>query len=644
MTRTRHALAAYTVLALAATWPLALGLGRDVAGDFGDPVLNIWIIAWDCEQLLAILGGEFSRIATFFDANVFHPAPLSLAYSEHLIPQALQVLPVYAVSRNPILAYNLVFLSTFVLSGLGMYLFVRELTGNAWAAFVAGLLFAFAPYRFPQTPHIQVISSQWMPFALLGFHRFCARMASGDRGAGRALFGASAALVLQALSCGYYLLYFSPFAAAYAAWETVRLGLWRSWRVWLRLAAAAVGVAFVVAPFLLPYAAVRSELGFVRPRSEVIRYSADVHSWGTAGSSLWGDVLRAYPKPEGDLFPGVVPILLASIGIVAAFRSVRRDPAERRRWLAIALGAAAALHLVAAVIAVVYRRVLLDLWLFELQISNATQMVVRATALLVVLVLVSPTARARAALAARQYGFYLLMLIAAMWLALGPLPQSLGRPTGIAALYGVLYEYVPGFEGVRVPARMAMIAVLMLSVLGGFGAAVLTTTRPRQIVLGVLSLILLAEAVILPFPVNEITPVRGYTTPEARLYRPGRAPGVYHEIARLPVESAIAELPLGEPDFDLRAMYYSLAHGRALLNGYSGFQPRNYGTLELALSDVVRQTETALDALAAFGATHVVVHEAAYVDDRGRQSTNALIAHGAMELYRDRSDVLLRLP
>jgi hypothetical protein len=51
-------------------------------------------------------------------------------------------------------------------------LFVREISGNPRAAFVAGLLFAFAPYRFPQSSHLQVLSSQWMPFALYGFRRF----------------------------------------------------------------------------------------------------------------------------------------------------------------------------------------------------------------------------------------------------------------------------------------------------------------------------------------------------------------------------------------------------------------------------------------------------------------------------------------
>ena len=41
-----------------------------------------------------------------------------------------------------------------------------------------------------------------------------------------------------------------------------------------------------------------------------------------------------------------------------------------------------------------------------------------------------------------------------------------------ASGYGLrlLYDYVPGFNGVRVPARYAMIAGLFLAVLAGYGA------------------------------------------------------------------------------------------------------------------------------------------------------------------------------
>ena len=32
------------------TWPLALGLARDVPGDLGDSLLNMWILGWGAEH------------------------------------------------------------------------------------------------------------------------------------------------------------------------------------------------------------------------------------------------------------------------------------------------------------------------------------------------------------------------------------------------------------------------------------------------------------------------------------------------------------------------------------------------------------------------------------------------------------------
>jgi hypothetical protein len=75
----------------------------------------------------------------------------------------------------------------------------------------------------------------------------------------------------------------------------------------------------------------------------------------------------------------------------------------------------------------------------------------------------------------RSRGFFVLALIIAWWLSLGPAPTSLGRPIDLAAPYRVLFEHVPGFSGLRVPARLAMIVVLMISVLGGFGSAWMAT-------------------------------------------------------------------------------------------------------------------------------------------------------------------------
>jgi hypothetical protein len=636
----------YLVTALAATWPLVRGLGRDVPWDLGDSILNMWILSWDGEQIRHILAGDFSRIATFFDANIFHPAPLALAYSEHLIPQAIQIFPVWLISGNPILCYNLLFLSSIVLAGLGMYLLVRELTGNTLAAFIAGLLFAFAPYRLPQSGHLQVLTSQWMPFVLYGLLRYFHTRRL------RPLVGATLALVAQNLSSGYYLLFFMPFAVAFALWQVARLGLWRNRRIWLELSGAAVAVAAMTAPFLLPYGALRGQGFAERSLNEVFRFSADVYSYGTASGEqqLWGTLMQAFPKPEGELFPGFVAVLLAIIGIVVVDR--RRPEGLRlpqatgvmTRWLAWLFAATAIVHGVAAVATVLVRRISFDTGLFVVRMSNVNQLLLRAAVAFALLLLVSPTARARSRVFLRERGYFVAVLLGAMWLSLGPIPQSLGRPVEIVAPYRLLLEHVPGFDGVRVPARFAMIVALALAALAGYGAAWVSRARLGRAILFVAAVIAVLEGTRLPFIVNGAYALRDFNTPEARLFRPARAPAVYREFAAQPSDAVLIELPLGPPDFDLRAMFYSVVHWRPLVNGYSGFYPPHYGRLITALSEIPRHVDVSIEALRSTGATHLILHQAAYRDGEGEATAQVLAAAGATELFRDGSDLLFLLP
>src|SRR6266853_1959021 len=86
--------ALYLAIALVVTWPLVTVLPRQFVGDLGD----------------------WAALDHYWNANIFYPQPLTLAYSEHLTPQMLQALPVLAATGNIVLAYNLVFLATIVLS------------------------------------------------------------------------------------------------------------------------------------------------------------------------------------------------------------------------------------------------------------------------------------------------------------------------------------------------------------------------------------------------------------------------------------------------------------------------------------------------------------------------------------------------
>ncbi len=336
----------YLVLSIVLTWPVILGIGSDVPGDLGDSLLNMWILGWGVEHVPMLLTGSISW-TEFWNANIFHPDPLALALSEHLFGQTLQILPVYWLTGNIILCYNLLFISTFALSGFGTYLLVRDLTGDRRAAFIAGLIYGFLPYRIASVPHVQVMSSQWMPFALYGLNKFLSlsEISAPGRSARdirRAKAGALAvgtgALVLQNWSCGYYLLYFAPFVPLFVLHRMWTNGQLKNWSIWGTLAVAGLLTLALSLPFLFPYQAAQQAFGIERPFGEVVLFSANVWSYITASENLtlWGKTLRFYPHGEGETFLGFVPWLLAGVALVSLFRSgfSQRFLGARRRFCA----------------------------------------------------------------------------------------------------------------------------------------------------------------------------------------------------------------------------------------------------------------------------------------------------------------------
>jgi hypothetical protein len=185
-----------------------------------------------------------------------------------------------------------------------MFLFAREVTGSTAGGFIGGLLFAFAPYRNSAVVAPAVLSAQWMPFALYGFRRYL------DGRRVRALIGGTTAAVVQGLSCGYYLLYFSPFAIAYVMWEMWRTGRLSDRRTWLALVAARNDRRGCCHAVRRSLPRVSRDLQLSRSLPETTRLSADVYSYATASAAerFWGKrIADVFPKSEGELFSWTDP-------------------------------------------------------------------------------------------------------------------------------------------------------------------------------------------------------------------------------------------------------------------------------------------------------------------------------------------------
>ena len=146
------------LLAVITSWPLVLHLPSRISPDLGDPVRTAWQIAWVGHAML-------HDPLNVFDSNAFYPHPLSLAFSDSLLgygPTAF----FGAGTIATLVRYNLLFLWAWSLCFAGAYLLARELGLGRLAGAAAGVAFAYAPYRVTEAGHLHVISSGGLPLAL----------------------------------------------------------------------------------------------------------------------------------------------------------------------------------------------------------------------------------------------------------------------------------------------------------------------------------------------------------------------------------------------------------------------------------------------------------------------------------------------
>jgi hypothetical protein len=133
------ALAAYIAASVALTYPLVLHLSTDVAGRYVDTRIFQWNNWWVKYALLNGLDPNYTRY-------LYYPSGASLVSHNVNWVSSTLALPL-DLAFGPLVAYNLTFLATFFLSGLGAYLLIYRLTAHRGAAFIGGLVFAFAPYH-----------------------------------------------------------------------------------------------------------------------------------------------------------------------------------------------------------------------------------------------------------------------------------------------------------------------------------------------------------------------------------------------------------------------------------------------------------------------------------------------------------------
>jgi hypothetical protein len=158
--------------------------------------------------------------------------------------------------------------------------------------------------------------------------------------------------------------------------------------------------------------------------------------------------------------------------------------------------------------------------------------------------------------------FYAAAAVVMLVLALGPGGEPGGPPSPLRPYTWLIW--LPGYSGLRVPARFAMLGALCLAVAGGLAISALLRRGGR----GTRALAVVALAGIAADGAMERVPM---SVPPQR--------AVLDNIG----DAAVIEIPTDDAELNAAAMYRAMFHRRALVNGYSGYTPYHYSILSLSL-------------------------------------------------------------
>jgi hypothetical protein len=424
------------LLAILTSWPLVLHMPSRIAPDLGDPVRTAWEIAWVGHAML-------HNPLHLFNSNAFYPHPLSLAFSDSLLGYG----PAAFFGSGTVAAlvrYNLLFLFAWSLCFVGAYLLSRELGLGRLGAAAAGVAFAYAPYRVTEAGHLHVISSGGLPLAMFlllrGYRRSSRKLV---------LFGwlVSAWQVSLGFTLGLqycYLLLVLALLVLFSWWRG-RLDPGEGWR-------GGEG------PTPARPARVRSARG------------ADGAATGRPEPSA-----GPTPSTRGPLIPQrlliVTVIGVAILGVVAIYQAnpylqVANDYPTAKRTLKevenYSSGPAALLS------ASSENRV----WSgatsgMRAKVHSKNEDVFFPGGLILVLALIGLLGVGGSVYTRKLRLGLLLGVVTCSVLAMGMGLTGAGYP------YRLLYDYAPGWDGVRVPGRIFTLGTLFYALLAGAGAQAL---------------------------------------------------------------------------------------------------------------------------------------------------------------------------
>jgi len=307
-------------------YPLLLDFSSKLPAFGGDIYEYVWKLWWFKHSLLET--GQSPWVVP----NIYYPFGYLLAYGEITAANTILGLPL-TLAFGEVITFNLLLLMSTILSGFTMFLLAREVTGNFWAGLLAGVIYAFAPFRFPQMSHLNILTTQWLPLIFYFLERF-------ER-TRKPVFGLAAGLAfgLNALASWYYAVAGALFGLL---WVLFRFRPLKSYvhqkQTWQALALFLGAAMVLILPFVWPYLAILGNPDVAIPMENSNFFSASPVEYllPSPFHFLWGRWVQQhlFNRP----IPGEFVIGWGFVTLLFGLYSLRFAPRRVvRPWLVLVL-------------------------------------------------------------------------------------------------------------------------------------------------------------------------------------------------------------------------------------------------------------------------------------------------------------------
>lgn len=316
---------------------------------------NVWNFWWMRHALFDL------HTNPFYTTYLYYPAGVSLRLHSFQPLLSITAALLYYVFGQ-ILTVNILILSSLTLGVFGAYLLSLYVSGSKIGAFAGGLVFVFCNsylFDYLQSGQTNLIALEWLPLYTL-----CLLRAFDKKPRLKLNLALAVVCIVAASLCDwYYALHLILLTGVATAFYLVfRAKNWRERRdVFLKAAIIGIAYAVLISPFILPMLQLAHAEPWLAPSADQsVVHSADLLSFFVPNdhSPLYGWLATHLPLPfyqhydpttgqgfynptgvDGSFNPGLIPLVLAILAVVVAWRS-RKSTENKLQiglWVTLAL-------------------------------------------------------------------------------------------------------------------------------------------------------------------------------------------------------------------------------------------------------------------------------------------------------------------